>query len=207
MKFVISLLSAFALHAQSVDVNKTLEGIENRYNNARSLELQFAESYTFKGRTRSESGTLYLRKPGRMRWQYVQPPGKLFISDGQFFYYYTPQDHRAEKMKLKEADDLRAPLAFLLGKLNFREDFREFHSSPKGPDLLITAVPKSSKLPYSEVTFLASPDFAIKQLQVRGQDGSVIEYSFDGEKKNPAVAEKMFRFTPPAGVEWIDSTR
>ena len=46
-------------------------------------------------------------------------------------YSYSPEDNRAEKMKMKEADDLRAPLAFLLGRLNFNEDFREFHSSRK----------------------------------------------------------------------------
>jgi outer membrane lipoprotein carrier protein len=61
------LLSGF-LRAETVDLNTTLKGIESRYNKAQSLELGFSETYSFKGRKRTESGTLFLRKPGRMRW-------------------------------------------------------------------------------------------------------------------------------------------
>lgn len=118
-----------------------------------------------------------------MRWQYSMPAGKLFVSDGQFLYSYNPEDNRAEKMKMKEAEDLRAPLAFLLGRLNFNEDFREFHSTAQATGMLITAIPKSDKLPYSEVSFLATPDFAITHLQVRGQDGSVLEFNFEGKRR------------------------
>ncbi len=201
------LLSLTPLHAQSVDLNRTLKGIEARYNSAQSLELQFSESYLAKGRKKTESGTLYLRKPGRMRWQYTNPAGKLFVSDGQFFYYYNAEDNRAEKLNVKEAEDLRAPLAFLLGKLNFDQDFREYHSSMVGADARITAMPKSDKLPFTEVTFLAAPDFTIKQLEVKGQDGSVLEYAFQGEKKNAPVPDAMFKFYLPPGAEWVDSSR
>jgi outer membrane lipoprotein carrier protein len=193
-----------ALRAQTADL---LKGIESRYNKAQTLELGFSETYTMKGHKKTESGTLFLRKPGQMRWQYSAPPGKLFVSDGQFFYYYSPEENRAEKMKLKEADDLRAPLAFLLGRLNFNEDFREFHSTPQATGTLINAIPKSDKLPYSEVSFLATPDFAITHLQVKGQDGSLLEFDFQGEKKNPAVPEAMFKFSPPPGAEYVDSTK
>ena len=142
-----------------------------------------------------------------MRWQYTNPAGKLFVSDGQFFYYYNSEENRAEKLNVKEAEDLRAPLAFLLGKLNFAEDFSEYHASMEGLDARITAFPKSDKLPFTEVTFLAAPDFRIKQLEVKGQDGSILQYSFQGEKKNPAVPDQMFKFYLPPGAEWVDSSK
>ena len=201
------LLSLTPLRAQTVDLTRTLKGIEARYNSAQSLELQFSESYAYKGRKKTESGTLYLRKPGRMRWQYTNPPGKLFVSDGQFFYYYNSEENRAEKLNVKEAEDLRAPLGFLLGKLNFAEDFREYHASMDGADARITAIPKSDKVPFTEVTFLAAPDFTIKQLEVKGQDGSILQYAFQGEKKNPAVPDQMFKFYLPPGAEWVDSSK
>src|ERR1700747_2682365 len=119
--------SAFLLSAaDTIDVSRTLHGIEDRYNRTQTLQLSFTESYQQGARTRVEKGDLFLRKPGRMRWQYSAPAGKLFVSDGKFIYSYTPQDNRAEKMKLKETDDMRAPLAFLLGRLDFNKDFREF---------------------------------------------------------------------------------
>ncbi len=91
-----------------------LKTIEARYNRAQSLKLDFSESYAgTKSPVQSESGVLFLRKPGRMRWDYASPAGKVFISDGKDVILYSPDDQRAEKSKLKESEDMRAPLAFL----------------------------------------------------------------------------------------------
>ena len=198
--------SVCLLSAADIDVPRTLKGIEDRYNRTQTLQLSFTESYQQGARTRVEKGELFLRKPGRMRWQYTAPAGKLFVSDGKFIYSYTPQDNRAEKMKLKETDDMRAPLAFLLGRLDFNKDFREFHSRPEDGGVFITAIPKSDKLPYSEVSFLAASDFTIRRLEVKGQDNSVLRFAFENEKKDPAIQDALFRFTPPPGAEYVDSS-
>ena len=55
-----------------------------------------------------------------MRWNYSKPEGKFFLSDSKFFYFYSPSTGQVEKTKLKDADDLRLPLAFLLGKMDFK---------------------------------------------------------------------------------------
>ena len=159
-----------------IDISKTLLAIEDRYNHTQTLQLTFTETYRAQGRARVEKGELFLRKPGKMRWQYSAPSGKLFISDGKFIYSYTPQENRAEKMKMKETEDLHAPLAFLLGKLHFADDFREFRSHPEEGGVFITAIPKSDKLPYSEFSFLAAPDSSIRHLEVKGQDNSLLTF-------------------------------
>src|SRR5665213_1896923 len=148
-----------AIAAEPLDVSKTLHGIEDRYNNIQTLQLSFAETYRIQGRARTEKGELFLHKPGKMRWQYTAPPGKLFVSDGKFIYSYTPPGNRAEQMKLQETDDMRAPLAFLLCRL-----------------------------------------------EVKGQDNSVLRFTFENEKKDPAIQDAMFRFTPPPGAEYVDSS-
>ena len=202
----LTLLLATAVSSQAADVTQVLKGLEDRYNNSQTLQLNFTETYTQRGRARVERGELFLRKPGKMRWQYTAPAGKLFVSDGKFIYAYTPQDGRAEKMKLKEADDMRAPLAFLLGRLHFADDFREYRSHAEGEGLFITAIPKSDKLPYSEVSFLAMPDSTIRRLEVKAQDNSTLQFTFDSERRNPAIPETLFRFMPPPGVEYVDSS-
>jgi len=147
---------------------------------------------------------LYLRKPGKMRWQYTDPAGKLVVSDGKNIYFLD--NHRAEKMPLKETDDMRAPLAFLLGRLHFEDDFKQVTTSPdpRTSNLFVTATPKSDKLPYTQVTFLVSADSVIHWLSVIGQDGSNLEYVFENEKKNAPVEESMFHFVPPPGVEYVN---
>ncbi len=202
----IGFSSACLLNAAEIDVPRTLKGIEDRYNRTQTLQLSFTESYKLQGRARVEKGDLFLRKPGRMRWQYAAPAGKLFISDGKFIYSYTPQDNRAEKMKLKETNDMRAPLAFLLGRLEFNKDFREFRAHAEDGGVFITTIPKSDKLPYSEVSFLAGQDFTIRRLEVKGQDNSLLQFTFENEKKDPPIADTLFQFAPPKGAEYVDSS-
>ena len=70
---------------------------------------------------------------------------------------------------------------------------------------MITATPKSDKMPYTEVSFLVAGDSTIHWLSVKGQDGSATEFAFENEKKNPSIADSMFKFAPPPGVEFIRS--
>jgi outer membrane lipoprotein carrier protein len=149
---LVFLLCAGVIAAMPADLSSTLREVEKRYNSARTLQVEFKETHTAPSRPRTtESGTLYLRKPGRMRWEYSDPPGKLFLSDGKNVYLYTPRNNRVEKMKMKESEDLRAPLAFLLGRLDFEKEFSRFISSPDPLGTRIAAEPKSQRLPYNKV--------------------------------------------------------
>src|SRR5208283_5375881 len=104
LRLGIGLLAVSALAADP-GLDKLLKSVENRYNKAKTLQVLFNETYTPQGKPqRSESGTLMLRKPGRMRWEYSQPKGKLFVSDGKSLWLYTPADNRAERMKLQDTD-------------------------------------------------------------------------------------------------------
>lgn len=203
---LLTLTSAIPMWAaESADTMRTLKGVEDRYNNIQTLQVKFTEKITQRGRTHSDSGTLYLRKKGKMRWDYTS--GKLFISDGKVIYSYYPEEHRAEKMSMKETDDMRAPLAFLLGDVDFERDFGEYHSKPEDGGALITALPKSDKFPYTAVTFLVAADSTIRRLEVKLQTNDLMVFTFEEEKKNPLLTEALFQFTPPKGVELDDLTR
>lgn len=205
--FALSCAAIYAAGTAS-PLDPTLQAIENRYNHAQSLKLDFSESFLASKRpTQTESGILYLRKPGRMRWEYTTPAGKLFLADGKDTYLYTPDDGRAEKAPLKASDDDRAPLAFLLGKLDFHKDFQSFESHSEGGDNWIVATPKSQNLPYSEVAFLATPDGQIHKIRVTNQDRSKLEYTFTNEELNAQVAPALFVFRAPAGVTVVEAPK
>lgn len=191
--------------AEPIDLQRTLKGLEDRYNKIQTLQVKFTEKITQRGRTQSDSGTLYLRKKGKMRWEYAS--GTLFVSDGKFIFSYYPNEHRAEKMSMKESDDMRAPLAFLLGDVNFDRDFGQYDSKPEGGAVLITALPKSDKFPYTQVTFLVAPDSTIRRLEVKLQNNDLMVFTFEDEKKNPLLSDALFQFTPPKGVELDDLTK
>jgi len=204
-RLLIGLLAVSAVAADA-RLDGLLKAVESRYNRAKTLQVVFHEDYTPQGKARrSESGTLLLRKPGRMRWDYDQPKGKLFVSDGKYLWLYTPADKRAEKMKFQESEDMRAPLAFLLGKLNFEKEFRNLEGRAEGADTRITAEPKTDNLPYSAVEFLVASDGRIKQVKVTGFDHSVLDFAFDQEKVDPALDGKLFQFQVPKGAELVET--
>lgn len=187
-------------------IDELLKKVETRYNRAQSLRLDFSQSYAaMKRPVQNESGVLYLRKPGRMRWEYSSPAGKLFISDGKEVLLYTPDDQKAQKSKLKESDDIRAPLAFLLGKLDFSKEFKSFQTRVEGGDSWIIAEPKSENLVYSKVEFLATPEGEIRRVRITYQDQSKLDLTFSNEKPDFPVAQSLFTFRPPPGVQVVEA--
>lgn len=193
--------SAFA----QTSILPILNGIEKRYNATKTLETQFTQIFAFGPRQRTESGTLYLQKPGKMRWDYREPANKLFVSDGKFVYLYSPSTNVAERTPFKATDDLRAPLAFLLGRLDFQKDFRRFTLKPVGKNYWITAEPRSEKAPYSLVAFLVTPGFEILEVEVTGVDQAVNRFRFQNEKRNAPLAASLFDFQPPQGARVVDA--
>jgi outer membrane lipoprotein carrier protein len=201
----VAAASVSTLLANST-ANQLIEQVQYRYNRARTLSVEFEEHYSIQGHARpSESGTMILKKQGKMRWDYTRPSGKLFLSDGKNVYLYTGRDNRVEKVPLKDTEDMRAPLAFLLGRLDMKKDFRDFQvrSAPEGTWLDASA--SSDRAPYDKVAMLIMPDGAIRELKVYGRDQSVTSFSFRDEKLNPAVEDRLFHFAIPSGADVVDA--
>lgn len=187
------------------DLGKLLKGVEARYNRARTMQLAFEQTQSGMGQiARTESGTLLIAKPGRMRWDYSKPAGKFFLTDGKLAYYYSPNSRQVMRSKIKDSEDLRAPLAFLIGQLDFQRDFKEFRTTPEGANTYIIGTPKSPRAPYTQVDFLVTPDYRIELLKVTGQDGSVTRYRLSQEKANPVLGASTFAFVKPEGAELVD---
>src|SRR4030088_540153 len=119
--FVIAALLLTASFAVEADVKALANAVDEHYNHLRSLRAEFTEVYRGSGMERTESGTLWLKKsgmkkPGKMRWEYRSPKEKLFVSDGKDAWFYVPGDRQGRRTDARKLDDIRSPLAFLLGK-------------------------------------------------------------------------------------------
>lgn len=175
----------------------TPEAVERYYNSAKTLEARFEQKHHAGGRQRVESGKLAIRKPGRMRWDYAN--GKVFLVDGKRVWFFQPAANRAEYSDWKESDDLRAPLAFLLGRLDFKKLFGPLRR--EGEEIVAPA--KTDKLPYREVRFVADRDGSLERVTVIGQDASVMEFRLFDQRRDVPLNDARFRFAPPAGVEVV----
>ena len=112
------------------NVHLVAQAVDQHYNRLRSLEAEFSEIYQGGGLQRTESGTLRLKKPGKMRWDYRSPEEKLFVSNGTDAWLYLPQEKQARRSSLKQLEDLRSPLAFLLGKTRLEKELQNLSFAP-----------------------------------------------------------------------------
>ena len=202
---VLGLILAAVTPAQSLSVAP--RAVEQRYNRLRSLTADFAEAVSYGGRNRrQERGRLYLLRPGKMRWEYTQPAGKLFVADGKAFHLYSPHANQVQRIKPRESDDLRAPLAFLLGRLDFGQQFGKLRLRATADGIELEAEPRTGREVFERAVFTIQPQsFAIRRIVVRGLDGLITEFWFSSEVLNPALEARLFRFEAPAGAELVEA--
>jgi outer membrane lipoprotein carrier protein len=207
---LLAILSLSLWSQPAPDTTVVLRGVEKLYNSTKTLQANFTVNFKDRGRPRApERGVLYLSKQGstsRTRWDYSSPAGNVFLSDGKFVYDYDKQKNAADRYPYKETEDMRIPLSFLLGKLDFNKDFEKFDSKPDGASTAITMTPRNKKLLFKEIAIVVAPDFTIRRVTVTDQPGtSVMEYVLEGEQRNLKLAEALFKFTLPAGAQVVDT--
>lgn len=195
---LLSLCCATPLLAQ--DNAALIHKVDDHYNHLTSLRAHYVEHYTGMGMDRTESGTLLLKKPGRMRWSYDKPVGKVFVLDGKYAWFYTPGDTQAQRVPAKELDDLRSPLRFLLGHTQLQKELDHLTVTPDGSGYKISGVPKGMAQRVQALTLRVTPTGTIEQMQIEEWDGSTTAFSFSGIEENVPVKSDDFIFHPPAGV-------
>ena len=206
----VSGLGAALGHAQQrASLDKVLSSIEFRYNSLATLKVDFEHTTRYLGRPPMlERGTLYLRRPQMMRWEYSKPAGKLLVGDGDLLHYYNPLSNQVRLLRPSQTGDLRVPLSFLLGRLRFRRQFRRLRMEDIEGRTAVVGEGRTGKEAYSRVEFTYDPaDYQLLHLKVYGQDESMTTFAFSGETVNPRLDEPLFHFRPPPGAEIVDQTR
>jgi outer membrane lipoprotein carrier protein len=193
----------------ATDVKTLAAAVDAHYNHLKSLEAEFTEYYRGSGMERTESGTLWLKKPGKMRWEYRSPREKLFVSDGRDAWFYVPEDRQARKTAAKKLEDVRSPLAFLLGKTKLEKELQGLSSAPDlaaiaAGDTVLRGIPEAMADRVSEIVLEVNPAQEIVRIIIQDVDGSATEYRFTEQKEDVAIADGKFEFKPPAGTETVE---
>ncbi len=205
--FVLLLLAGIASWAD--ELPQLADRVDRRYNRLNTLTADFIEIYKGAGIQRTESGTLWLKKPGRMRWDYREPRAKLFLTDGKKAYFYVPGERQARQAPVKNLDDLRSPLRYLLGKTKLQKEFSGLAVASIAPleagNVVLQGVPKSMADRLNRVLLEVSPDGTIFRIVAEELDGSSTEFRFRNQRENVNIPDARFQFHPPAGVEMIQA--
>ena len=210
MAFVVILAAGTGTlgeESKPLSVRDVARKVDRNYNNLQSLQADFEESYRGAGISRTESGVLWLKRPGKMRWEYRIPREKLFLTNGKEAFFYVPGEQQARKAKLEKIDDLRSPLRYLLGKTKLEKEFDNLQLlSGEGASLVLEGVPKVMRDRVQRVRFDLSPDYRIDRILIEEIDGATTEFRFTRQTENLAMADEKFRFTAPPGVQVLEAS-
>lgn len=203
--------AAAAAHAQKAPTALEIaKRVDEHYNRLQSLKAGFNEQYEGLGMKRSESGTMFLRKPGRMRWDYQSTPGKLFVLDGKYAWFYAPGDSQVQRIGANQLDDLRSPLRFLLGHTKIESELEGlkiemYEQVSRAEQYVLTGVPKGQQKRISKLSLSVSGDGVIRRIEIDEVDGAKTSFTFTNEEPNAKIPESLFHFAPPAGVPVVDA--
>src|SRR5271157_1165992 len=200
------LSTCLCAQQRSPSAHDLAQKVDSHYNRLHSLTAGFTERYEGMGIRRTESGTLLLLKPGRMRWEYSAPPGKLFLLDGKYASFYSRGDSQVQRIPAKELDDLRSPLRFLLGHTELEKELTNLTlaGAPNGR-FTLTGQPKGQQERVSRVTLTVTAGGVIAGIEIEETDGALTRFTFTGEVPNAPVPADAFHFTPPPGVPVVDA--
>jgi outer membrane lipoprotein carrier protein len=189
-----------------------IDSLQRKYSSVRDLRMGFIQTYRSPRRaTKTETGTLFLRRPGMMRWEYKTPKEKLFVSNGKTVYLYLPEERQVQKSPVKESRDQRVPFLFLLGRGNLKKDFSKIEWALDNKaffegNKVIYAYPKKNIDEFSRILMEFNPQrLQLQRVAVYDLDGSTSEFVFTGIEENIGVQEMLFQFKVPPNVEVVGS--
>lgn len=190
------------------DLGAAIAGLQRRYAAVDSMQADFRQTYRGPGVDQTESGAVFMKKPGLMRWEYRDPEVKLFVADGHDTYLYTPEDRQVLVSRFT-ADDLRStPLQFLLGQGDIRRSFKvgwEPDPAVKADGaILLRLTPRSAGTDYAYVVIECDGrSFDLRRIVIQERTGNTSEFVFNNVRTNVKVDSKQFQFKIPKGVEVI----
>lgn len=194
-----------------LDVAAVVERVQKRYDGATDFRARFNQTLTnsaFKRKTAS-TGEVLLKKPGRMRWNYLTPDPKMYLADGELLWLYEPEDKQAFKQDLKSSQ-LPAALAFLTGKGKLASEFDIVFAKDARvggtTDYVLALSPRQAQSQVKSILFVVDPQtFHVRESLITDAQGNTNDLLFSDIKLNTSIADGTFRWTPPTGTRVIDA--
>ena len=206
---IAALLLPLALvtQARAQELDTVVDGLESTYGKMNDLKADFTQVAKNKslGQDVKAEGTVYLKKGGKMRWEYKSPSPQQIVSDGTYLWVYTPELNQVNKGDAPKA--LAGPAgSFLQGLGKVREEFTVRFLNPanktdgSGRPVLDLTPKKPTPLLTRLVLTLDPKDYVVRQAVLYDQLQNTVTMSFNRVVVNPALSDTLFAFTPPKGA-------
>jgi outer membrane lipoprotein carrier protein len=177
--------------------------VEERQRNVQDLQGRFTQTYRsgVLGREVVERGTVSIKRPGRMRWEYRDPEAKTFVSDGKSFYFYVPAD---KQVIVRDQADSRGVTAMLLsGRLDILGQFEVGLEKPPSGNERLRMLPRKPDGEVDRIYLELDASDRIRSIEILDPQGNRSRFDFQDLRENVGLPDRLFHFDIPRGVEVV----
>jgi outer membrane lipoprotein carrier protein len=179
--------------------------LDKRHQTLGDLTATFVQTYRsgLMQREIRESGIVSMKRPGRMRWEYLKPEKKLFVADGRSFYFYVPADRQV--IVRRSAGERGIPSLLLSGRSSILGEFTvALEAPPAGSSLQrLRLTPRRPDPEVETVALEVDASDRVRSIEVLDPQGNRSRFLFDQIRENVGLKEGLFQFRVPKGVEVV----
>jgi len=190
-------------------VEDIVNGIQHKYDTINNLSARFTQIMISRAFSRQEieKGIVYFKRPGKMRWEYIEPEKKLMVCDGKNIYWYLIEDKQVQIMKLDEWRSEQTPILYLSGRGKLKEDFniekqRLLIKPLDEGNIQLKLLSLRQENDFQSILMEVNPSqYLIKRMMIVDLLENITDYIFEEIKENQPLPDKLFTFTIPNDVE------
>ncbi|HVP68609.1 MAG TPA: outer membrane lipoprotein carrier protein LolA [Anaeromyxobacteraceae bacterium] len=171
------------------------------YEATRDLSATFVQTYTYAAAQRRQvsRGTLIVKKPGRMRWDYVSPSRKSVAVVGTRLVQYEAEPNQVYVDERFDATAMSAAVTFLLGKGSLEKEFL----LSVGPEGTLVLHPRRPDPRVESVTLTVGPQGEVTRTKVEDAQGNVNDIAFGDLRRNAGLKDADFEVRVPADARRV----
>jgi outer membrane lipoprotein carrier protein len=183
--------------------DEVAQSIENHYRDLIDLTAKVTQKNNLKtlGKTQTFEGSLYIKKPGRLRLEYTN--GQTIVLDGKTVWFYSKKSQQAIKRTFPDIEQANVPVAFLLGAADIRNDF-DIAPAESAGHRVIDLLPKKPGAAMKKIRLQADETGRIMEMTIFDKSGNTTDITFADVKEGTGIEEKLFEFKVPKGTEIIE---
>ena len=200
-----SYYPASAINSEQTIVN----AIQKNYQSVRTFQAEFEQKsfVNMINRTEIAQGNVQIKKPGKMKWVYNDPDPQVLISNQKNLWLYSLEDKQATKMPVESVYSSNTPALFLAGEGILTNIFNVTEVITGKNIYTVTLSPKEAKSDLNRLILRANKNnYQIIGVTVYDDLGNKTQIKFKNIRINEQIAESIFDFKVPAGVEIQDFT-
>lgn len=196
------------------EVRDVVKQLQARYEKTKDLQADFTQKTLIEGFERpvTSSGKVYIKKPGRLRWSYLQPAAEDIYVNREDVKVYVPEHKQVLVGKLTQMASSKAPLELLQGAARLEESFEIEPTPGKGKGIggirLLTLIPKqnggeSGRTLQRIVLEVFPKTYFIRMVSLYELNGNVSTFEFSAPQSNVGMSDDLFDLKVASDVEVV----